>query len=145
MDLFDSKFFADILRDGILVNDDVHGFVFHERFGCVEVSTEFVILVPRVFHDIVNRTVLVFGLTDHVHAVVIGGLEVVERRLTHLLRDRALLAGLVEGVWFPLGIASHLAISAPLISFVSVVGTTATPGCEVWKPLSLTSEAQAKV
>ena len=30
--------------------------------------------------------------------MVIGGLEVVERRLTHLLRDRALLAGLVEGV-----------------------------------------------
>ena len=72
VDLFDSKFFANILRDGILVNDDVHRFVFHERFRSVEISTEFIILIPRVFHDIVNRTVLVFRFTDYVHTVIIG-------------------------------------------------------------------------
>ena len=57
VDLFDSKFLRMSFRDGILVNDDVHRFVPHERFGSIEVSTEFVILIPRVFHDVVNRTV----------------------------------------------------------------------------------------
>ena len=94
----DTEFLSDILRNGVLVNHEVHNLVSAESLCHIPDSLVVAILTPRVLDHVVLLAVLVFCQTEEVHTVVVCCLPVVESLLTHLLCDLNLRSVYTERV-----------------------------------------------
>ena len=67
------------------MNDDVHSFVAYKGLRCIPNALIFATLTPRVLHQVVLGTLLIYGLTINEHTVVVGGLPIVVGLLALLL------------------------------------------------------------
>ena len=100
-----SKFLLQILREGILVDENIHRLRADERIGAVPDSAVLACGSPRVLdHEIVG-TVLILGHSEDLHSVVISGGLVFKAFLTGLLGHGSLLWQLGDNFLLLAGLA----------------------------------------
>ena len=83
--LLNSQLLADVLRNCVFVDHEVHGVVGDVGFSHVPDALVVAGLAPRVLHHIVFLAVLIFGDAVDKHSVVVGQFPIVKALLAALL------------------------------------------------------------